>query len=112
MNTRPAITARESKQLVPAVNGLAVVSSVATVPNRDGVLEMPHYCLGPQDAETKDQVWIAAPSEKEARRSVLYHEPDALDPEKWFCRHDATRSPPPGVILTGGGRTITMATSR
>ena len=64
---------------------------------------MPHYCLGPQDAETKDQVWVAASSEKEARRSVaLYHEPDALDPEKWFCRHDATRSPPP-VILTGGG---------
>ena len=55
---------------------------------------MPHYCLGPQDAETKDHVWLAAPSEKEARRSVaLYHEPDALDPEKWFCRHDATRSP-------------------
>src|SRR5829696_8969672 len=70
---------------------------------------MPHYyCLGPQDAETKDQVWVAASSEKEARRSVaLYHEPDALDPEKWFCRHDATRSPLPGVILTGGGRTIT-----
>ena len=46
---------------------------------------MPHYCLGPQDAETKDQVWVAASSEKEARRSVaLYHEPDALDPEKWF----------------------------
>jgi len=65
---------------------------------------MPHYCLGPQDAETKDQVWVAASSEKEARRSVaLYHEPDALDPEKWFCRHDATRLPPPGVILTGGG---------
>ena len=72
---------------------------------------MPHYCLGPQGAETKDQGWVAASSEKEARRSVaLYHEPDALDPEKWFCRHDATRSPPPGVILTGGGRTITMAT--
>ena len=71
---------------------------------------MPHYCLGPQDAETKDRVWVAASSEKEARRSVaLYHEPDALDPEKWFCRHDATRSPSPGVILTGGGRTITMA---
>ena len=66
---------------------------------------MPQYCLGPQDAETKDQVWVAASSEKEARRSVaLYHEPDALDPEKWFCRHDATRSPPPGVILTGGGQ--------
>jgi hypothetical protein len=29
---------------------------------------MPHYCLGPEDAETKDQVWIEAPSEKEARR--------------------------------------------
>jgi hypothetical protein len=44
---------------------------------------MPHYCLGPQGAETKDQVWVAASSEKEARRSVaLYHEPDALDPEK------------------------------
>jgi hypothetical protein len=25
---------------------------------------MPHYCLGPQDAETKDQVWVAASSEK------------------------------------------------
>ena len=51
----------------------------------------------PQDAETKDQVWLVASSEKEARRSVaLYHEPDALDPEKWFCRH------------ADGGKTITV----
>lgn len=51
-------------------------SSVASVPI---VMEFSNASLlpWPQDAETKDQVWVAASSEKEARRSVaLYHEPD------------------------------------
>lgn len=74
-----------------------------------GKSPMQHFVLCPVEGVVTDNLWVLARSETEARKMVASNaDPDASDPEKFECFPDATYSLPWGVILTGGGETITV----
>ena len=54
--------------------------------------------------DTEEVYWVAAGSEKEARRLVALNVGneirDAEDARKFGCRPDSWKMPPPGVIYT------------
>ena len=56
-------------------------------------------------------VWINAESELEARRLAslnLATHSGALNRAEFMCYRDKSHDPPPGVIVTDGGKTHTM----
>lgn len=74
---------------------------------------MPHFYVQSVHDDNADSFWILAGSEHEARRLIALNVPDAataLDPGKYECAPDGTKTPPEGVIYRRLGGTVTVKT--
>jgi len=68
-----------------------------------------HLWTGEQKALSKDQYFVQADDEAQARHLVaLNADLQVNDASVWHCEPGRTHNPPDGVILTGGGQTVTI----